>query len=1032
MLSRNTLSNKEVSMKSFYRMLVLILLMFLFQITALAQQKKSQPAARTFDHGMLIAFNVKSGSVTSARVRGEDPKGASTIHGWVRDSRSGAALPGATVLLKGTSLGASTDLDGRYSIADIPAGSYTVRTSYVGYKSREEKVRIESGSNITLDVRLEAVGLRGKEVVVTAQASGQNAAINQQLASQNIVNVVSAARIQELPDANAAESVGRLPGVYVLRSGGEGYEVAIRGLEPKYNEIEIDGVPMAATSSSNRSVNLSMISSSMLSGIEVFKTVTPDMDAAVLGGVVNFQVPEAQTTPSGAPEVDLSMQGGYKGLTSQYNPYRFTGSIGDRFIGNRLGVLVQGVVERENLTGDNLSVGYGLATRNFGVPNQLLFNSMTLTFNPSNIMRYDASVILDYRLPQGKIDLMNFFSRGDTKTQGLSQSYSPPGNSIVFGTGYSPNRLNVMTNLLDFRYNVLSFLMNVKLSNSYSENINPGSWGMSFLQGSAGVSGISRTLNPQRIAQLIQPSINPENLLWDGFTVNNSFLKQRNLTGSLDFQRPFSISSLLAGTIKFGGEYENTYRWYDYGQGGGSFYSAVDEDARMAVLQAFPWMTQPPYSIATNGTMDIPLTVFETPGYSYGNFLNGDYSMGPAANLGMIGQSIEAVIKYEQAKNAGANPNYSPSVYASGANDYYGNEYRSAGYIMATLNIGPDVTIIPGVRYQGLKTAYKASRYLDAGAPNPYPNPLPHTDTTIDEYHGYWLPDVDVRYKPLPWLDIHAAYTNTITYPDFGQITPIIDVNTSGVGSVTWHNYALKPARAQNYDLAISVYSNSIGLFEVAPFLKQIDNLIFSQGTYITDPSLYLGLPPDTRGYAISTAINNPYRVNLWGTELDWATHFWYLPGPLSGIVLNVNYTHIFSSAKYPYSLQRRGPPPYFTPVVVDTFYTDRLVDQPNDIVNLSVGYDYKGFSGRVSMVNQTNVFTGPNFWPELRSYKARYVRWDFSAKQELPWPGLSVFLDLNDLNNASDTYIDPGNGLPTSQNTYGITADLGIRWNLQ
>jgi len=58
-----------------------------------------------------------------------------SISGKVVYESTGAPLPGATVLLKGTCLGASTDLDGRYSIADILAGSYTVRASHVGVSS---------------------------------------------------------------------------------------------------------------------------------------------------------------------------------------------------------------------------------------------------------------------------------------------------------------------------------------------------------------------------------------------------------------------------------------------------------------------------------------------------------------------------------------------------------------------------------------------------------------------------------------------------------------------------------------------------------------------------------------------------------------------------------------------------------------------------------------------------------------------------------------------------------------------------------
>ncbi len=302
----------------------------------------------------------------------------------------------------------------------------------------------------------------------------------------------------------------------------------------------------------------------------------------------------------------------------------------------------------------------------------------------------------------------------------------------------------------------------------------------------------------------------------------------------------------------------------------------------------------------------------------------------------------------------------------------------------------------------------------------------------MSEYHGYWLPDVIVNYKPLSWLEARASYTNTLSYPSFSDIIPRLDV-IKGSESVTWNNYALKPSHSQNYDLGLSFYSNSIGLFTVDGFLKQIDDFIVPETVHVTDPSLYPGVPSITKGYALSTAVNDSFRVNLWGAEVDWQTHFWYLPSVLSGLVLNVNYTHIFSGAKYPYTITYPGTfQTHFQPVYVDTSYTDRLLDQPDDIVNLSVGYDYLGFSAIVSMVYQSNVFNATSFWPELRSYKRSYLRWDVVVKQDLPWSSLQVYLDLNDINGASDIYIVAGNGFPTSQSAYGMTANLGIRWNLQ
>jgi hypothetical protein len=119
------------------------------------------------------------------------------IGGVVKDAQSGEPLPGANVALTGTGFGASTDIYGKYVVRNVPAGSYTIRATYVGYKPVGIAIEVEEGVDVKQDFKLEAVGVQGETVVVTAQAEGQNSAINQQLAAANIVNVVSAARIQE-------------------------------------------------------------------------------------------------------------------------------------------------------------------------------------------------------------------------------------------------------------------------------------------------------------------------------------------------------------------------------------------------------------------------------------------------------------------------------------------------------------------------------------------------------------------------------------------------------------------------------------------------------------------------------------------------------------------------------------------------------------------------------------------------------------------------------------------------------------------
>jgi hypothetical protein len=139
------------------------------------------------------------------------------VKGRVYDRDTKEVLPGANIVVVGTSLGAASDMNGNYVIHGIPLGSYTLSVSYVGYKSTTIKIKLKEGEVLQQDIFMEPTILTGEGVIVTAQAQGQMQAINQQLSSNTIANVVSADRIREIPDVNAAESIGRLPGISVTR-----------------------------------------------------------------------------------------------------------------------------------------------------------------------------------------------------------------------------------------------------------------------------------------------------------------------------------------------------------------------------------------------------------------------------------------------------------------------------------------------------------------------------------------------------------------------------------------------------------------------------------------------------------------------------------------------------------------------------------------------------------------------------------------------------------------------------------------------
>jgi TonB-dependent receptor len=412
----------------------------------------------------------------------------------------------------------------------------------------------------------------------------------------------------------------------------------------------------------------------------------------------------------------------------------------------------------------------------------------------------------------------------------------------------------------------------------------------------------------------------------------------------------------------------------------------------------------------------ISLVNFDDRAYQMGKFLNGDYPSPYPVYLDLMWAALPT------AKRTPSAEGYRVNNLASRLNDYSGHEDRSALYAMVTLNIGEQITILPGVRYQNLATSYTAMQG------EAVPGGIVGSIVTAEKSHGYVLPMVHLRYKPLDWAQFHFAYTNTLNYPDYSSITPRFYV---GSNFIAYNNVNLKPATSENFDLVASLHSNDLGLLSVDGFKKRIKDLIFYSQRYLSDLSAYPELPQGRKTlYEFDTYINNPIAIDVWGIETEWQTHFWYLPAPFDGIVFNINYTHIFSEASYPKSTLENQYDEFgnLVQIVHDTSYTTRLLNQPNDILNLAVGYDLGGFSARLSMLFQDNIFKRPDFWMQNRVNSAKYTRWDFSARQQLPWLGLQLYFSINNMFGENDVDVNQKTSFPASEQRYGMSSDLGLR----
>ena len=344
---------------------------------------------------------------------------SATLRGLILDKTTKKPLIGANVFIVGTSLGAASTDDGTYKIANIFPGVYTIRASYIGYEMFETEITLQSGEPVTQNFELNYATIEGKTVEVTAQARGQMDAINQQLKAKSIKNIVSSDRIQELPDANAAEAVARVPGVSIRREGGEGNKVVIRGLSPKYNKITVNGTNLASTDADDRSTDLSMISQYMLEGIEVTKAGTPDQEADVLGGTVNFKLKKAKTGFHG----NILTQGMHNGLKNTYHDYKIVIDISNRFFENRLGVIAQIDTELRNRSSHNLRASYDNAPADLSTVNPLNFNNLSISEVLRNNNRNNNLLVIDYNFLTGNLSYSALNSSIIKNIESYGESY---------------------------------------------------------------------------------------------------------------------------------------------------------------------------------------------------------------------------------------------------------------------------------------------------------------------------------------------------------------------------------------------------------------------------------------------------------------------------------------------------------------------------------------------------------------------------------------------------------------------------------
>lgn len=188
------------------------------------------------------------------------------VFGHVLDKETGEHLPFITVILKGTTIGTTTDNSGHYFLKNLPEGKFTLEFKYLGYKTVTRDVKLEKGKTQEVNVEMEEDRIALDGVVVSANRSETSRRL-----APTLVNVIDSKVFNTTSAVNLAQGLNFQPGVRVETNCQNcGFQqVRINGLDGPYTQILIDSRPIFSALSGV--YGLEQIPANMIDRVEVMR-----------------------------------------------------------------------------------------------------------------------------------------------------------------------------------------------------------------------------------------------------------------------------------------------------------------------------------------------------------------------------------------------------------------------------------------------------------------------------------------------------------------------------------------------------------------------------------------------------------------------------------------------------------------------------------------------------------------------------------------------------------------------------------------
>jgi TonB-dependent receptor len=896
-----------------------------------------------------------------------------SIQGRIMDT-DGFPMPGANiVVVNEPGKGSISDANGKFTLVNVLAGSQTIKISYIGFKSVDVQVIVESRKTSTIEVRLTEAAVVGNELIIIGdQLRGQARALNQQKNNANITNVVSADQVGRFPDANIGDALKRIPGITIQNDQGEARDIIIRGIAPQLNSITLNGVRMPSAEGDNRRIQLDLIPADAIQSVEVNKAVLPDMEGDAIGGSVNLVT---RTTPS-AQRLSATAASGLNLLSDQ--PI-WNGSVtyGNRLLDDKLGFVLNASYQSHDFGSDNIEAVWVKTAAGKTVIDELDIREYKVRRD-----RRSASLSVDYKLnDQNTIyvtgmynwrddwenrfrfrasQIQRAFDRNQTVSTG-TDSYNLPArieyqtkggidNDRVKGARLEDQRTRSIKIGGDHLFNELK--MDWSLSYAKASEERPNERYISYRQSSR-PSKLDLTNTNKPFIALVDPAVN----LTIGFnqlSEQYGMTYEEDLSAKVDFKKLFNEAT----SVKFGAQMKMKTKNRD-----NNFFFYV------------------PTSLSTFGA-----TLGNVPykDYSDSNYLAGKkYQVGKFVTPQFLG---------------GLNLKSSLFRSVDGLDEYIASNYEAdeqvvASYVMMDHTFSDKFSVVAGARIEATSIDYIGNQFdVDDES---------FTSTTGDNEYMNVLPGIHFKFSPNDNARVRLAWTNTLARPGYYQLIPYANFIADD-DELSRGNPKLKATSSMNFDLMVERYFENVGLISAGAFYKDITNFIYNQTVdNYTDPVFGSGLT--------FTTAKNGGTADVFGFEMSIHRQFFKVIG------LYLNYTYTNSSTT---GIEGREEDDLSLPGTANNMFNGSLSFEKNKL-NLRASINYA--SDYVDEV-------GESAFDDRYYDKQTFVDVNGSFKFT---PKARLFVEVNNLTNQPLRYYQGVSSQMMQEEFYNVRMNFGLKFDL-